>query len=175
LTHTSGLYDYVRDIDDEDSAISCHPVDKQLVLDLVFKHDLDFKPGTQFRYCNSGYYLLGLIIEKVTGKSYEQNIRDIIFTPLQMTHSLFDFNIQQIQIWLQVINQFPVQIKQKQVRGDGTRLFPTPPVQFGALQEICINGRRQSPTNKFFLLIHGKLHSHRIRSVRLRLVYRFVV
>jgi len=91
LTHTSGLYDYVRDIDEEDSAVTCHPVDKQLLLDLVFKHDLDFKPGTQFRYCNSGYYLLGLIIEKVTGKSYEQNVRDIIFMPLQMDHSLFDF------------------------------------------------------------------------------------
>ena len=91
LTHTSGMYDYVSDIDDEDSAITCHPVDKQLVLDLVFKHDLDFEPGTAFRYCNSGYYLLGLIIEKVTGKSYEQNVRDIIFDPLQMTHSLFDF------------------------------------------------------------------------------------
>lgn len=91
LTHTSGLYDYASDIDDEDSAISLHPVDKQLVTDIIFKHDLYFKPGTQFRYCNSGYYLLGLIIEKVTGKSYEQNVRDIIFTPLQMRHSFFDF------------------------------------------------------------------------------------
>jgi len=91
LTHTSGMYDYVSDIDEEDSAIACHPVDKQLVLDLIFKHGLDFKPGTQFRYCNSGYYLLGLITEKVTGKSYEQNVHDIIFDPLQMTHSFFDF------------------------------------------------------------------------------------
>lgn len=91
LTHTSGLYDYVADIDDEDSAIACHPIDKQLVLDLIFKHDLYFEPGTEYRYCNSGYYLLGLIIEKVSGKSYEQNVRDIIFTPLQMNHSFFDF------------------------------------------------------------------------------------
>jgi hypothetical protein len=58
---------------------------------MIFKHDLDFKPRTQFSYDNSGYYLLGLIIEKVTGKSYEQNVRDIIFTPLRMNHSLFDF------------------------------------------------------------------------------------
>lgn len=91
LTHTSGIYNYTNDIDDNDSAIVCNPVDKQLVLDIMFKHSLDFKPGTQFAYDNSGYYLLGLIIEKVTGKSYEENIRDIIFTPLQMTHSLFDF------------------------------------------------------------------------------------
>jgi CubicO group peptidase (beta-lactamase class C family) len=91
LTHTSGIYNYTNDIGAEDSDISCNPIDKQLALDLMFKHDLDFKPGTQFRYCNSGYYLLGLIIEKVSGKPYEQNVRDIIFTPLQMTHSFFDF------------------------------------------------------------------------------------
>jgi len=91
LTHTSGIYNYTADIDEEDSAIVCNPIDKQLALDIMFKHDLDFEPGTKFSYDNSGYYLLGLIIEKVTGKSYEQNIRDIIFTPLQMKHSFFDF------------------------------------------------------------------------------------
>jgi CubicO group peptidase (beta-lactamase class C family) len=91
LTHTSGIYDYTNDIDDGDSAIVCQPADKQLALDIMFKHKLAFKPGTQFRYDNSGYYLLGMIIEKVTGKSYEQNVRDMIFTPLHMDHSLFDF------------------------------------------------------------------------------------
>ena len=91
LTHTSGIYNYTNDIDEADAGIVCNPIDKQLALDIIFKHELDFKPGTQFRYCNSGYYLLGMIIEKVTGKSYEQNVRDIIFTPLQMTHSFFDF------------------------------------------------------------------------------------
>jgi CubicO group peptidase (beta-lactamase class C family) len=91
LTHSSGIYNYTNDIDDNDSAIVTKPVRKQMALDLMFKHSLDFKPGTKFSYDNSGYYLLGLIIEKVTGKSYEQNVRDIIFNPLQMTHSLFDF------------------------------------------------------------------------------------
>jgi CubicO group peptidase (beta-lactamase class C family) len=91
LTHTSGIYNYTNDIDDGDSVIVCNPADKQLALDIMFKHKLDFKPGTQFSYDNSGYYLLGMIIEKVTGRSYEQNIRDIIFMPLQMSHSLFDF------------------------------------------------------------------------------------
>jgi CubicO group peptidase (beta-lactamase class C family) len=91
LTHTSGIYNYTAAIDEEDSDIVCNPIDKQLALDIMFKDELDFKPGSQFAYDNSGYYLLGLIIEKATGKSYEQNVRDIIFTPLQMTHSLFDF------------------------------------------------------------------------------------
>ena len=91
LTHTSGIYNYTNDIDASDSSIVCNPVDSQLVFNIMFKHKLDFKPGSQFRYDNSGYYLLGLIIEKVTGRSYEQNVRDIIFTPLQMNHSFFDF------------------------------------------------------------------------------------
>ena len=92
LTHSSGLYDYTSDIDASDSAQACRPVSQQVVLDIIFKHKLSFRPGTQMQYCNSGYYLLGLIIEKVTGKSYEQNIHDRVFTPLQMNHSLFDFN-----------------------------------------------------------------------------------
>lgn len=91
LTHTSGIYNYTNDIDEGDSAIVCNPVNKQMVPDLIFKKGLDFTPGTQFSYDNSGYYLLGLIIEKVTGKSYEEEVRNIIFTPLWMTHSFFDF------------------------------------------------------------------------------------
>jgi CubicO group peptidase (beta-lactamase class C family) len=91
LTHTSGIYNYTNDIDAGDSDIVCNPIKKTQVTDIVFKHKPAFKPGTQFRYSNSNYYLLGLIIEKVSGKSYEQNVRDLIFSPLQMNHSLFDF------------------------------------------------------------------------------------
>jgi len=91
LAHTSGIYNYTNDIGAEDSAIVCNPINKKLVTDIIFKHEPSLKPGTQFQYSNSNYYLLGLIIEKISGKSYEQNVRDIIFAPLQMNHSLFDF------------------------------------------------------------------------------------
>ncbi len=91
LTHTSGIYNYTNDIDENDSAIVCNPVNKQLILDLIFKKGLDFTPGTKFSYDNSGYYLLGMVIEKVTGKSYEEEVRNIIFQPLGMSHSFFDF------------------------------------------------------------------------------------
>jgi CubicO group peptidase (beta-lactamase class C family) len=37
LTHTSGIYNYTIDIDEEDSAIACNPINKQLLLDLMFK------------------------------------------------------------------------------------------------------------------------------------------
>ena len=91
LTHTSGIYNYTNDIDAGDSDIVCNPIKKTQVTDIVFKHKPAFKPGTQFQYSNSNYYLLGLIIENVSGESYEQNVRDLIFSPLQMNHSLFDF------------------------------------------------------------------------------------
>jgi len=60
-------------------------------MDVFYNKPLEFKPGTRFSYCNSGYFLLGMIIEKLTGKPYEQVVREIIFEPLQMTHSGFDF------------------------------------------------------------------------------------
>ena len=91
LTHTSGIFNYTQMIDEEDSAIVCHPVPKQRVLDLFWNKPLEFAPGKQFAYDNSGYFMLGLVIEKVTGKPYEQVVRELIFTPLGMTKSGFDF------------------------------------------------------------------------------------
>ena len=52
---------------------------------------LDFSPGTSWRYSNSNYSLLGYIIQKVSGMSYENAVKKYIFIPLQMTHSGFDF------------------------------------------------------------------------------------
>ncbi|MGC4022252.1 MAG: serine hydrolase domain-containing protein [Cyclobacteriaceae bacterium] len=51
---------------------------------------LIFKPGERWDYSNSGYIVLGYIIEKVTGKSYEQVLQENIFTPLKMTNSGYD-------------------------------------------------------------------------------------
>ena len=91
LTHTSGIFNYTQMIDEEDSAIVCHPVPRQRVLDLFWDKPLEFTPGKQYSYNNSGYFLLGIVIEKVTGKPYEQIVRDMIFRPLGMSQSGFDF------------------------------------------------------------------------------------
>ncbi len=91
LNHTSGIYNYTNDIDENDTAIVCHPVSKTRVLEVFENKPLAFKPGKYFQYCNSGYFLLGMIIEKVTGMSYEDVVMQMIFTPLQMSHSGFDF------------------------------------------------------------------------------------
>jgi len=92
ITHTSGLYNYTDDIGEEDSAIVNHPVARKRVLDIFYNKPLSYEPGQGFDYNNSGYYLAGMIIEKVSGKTWEQNIRDLIFDPLKMNSSGFDFN-----------------------------------------------------------------------------------
>lgn len=51
---------------------------------------LDFEPGTAFRYSNSGYFLLGAIIEQVTGKPYAQVLSENILQPLHMQDSGYD-------------------------------------------------------------------------------------
>jgi CubicO group peptidase (beta-lactamase class C family) len=52
--------------------------------------DLEFTPGARFNYNNSGYFLLGAILEHATGKSYEQLLKERIFEPLRMTSSGYD-------------------------------------------------------------------------------------
>jgi CubicO group peptidase (beta-lactamase class C family) len=53
---------------------------------------LEFNPGTQWSYDNSGYILLGAIIEKVSGKTYEDFVEQEIFAPLGMKHSFYNHN-----------------------------------------------------------------------------------
>jgi len=90
LTHTSGLSEIFRDtsFNKENKA---RPISKEKLLSYFIDKPLYFNPGTQYSYCNSGYILLGLIIEKVSGKTYEQNVRDYILKPLKMLHTGFDY------------------------------------------------------------------------------------
>ncbi len=89
LTHSSGTPNmtefpgFVKDI----MRNSYSPL--QLV-NLFADSTLQFKPGERFEYSNSGYILLGYIIEKVTGKSYEQVLQENIFKPLNMNNTGYD-------------------------------------------------------------------------------------
>jgi len=54
------------------------------IIKLVEPYPLDFSPGESWAYGNTGFFVLGMLIEKVSGKSYEQFLRERIFVPLEM-------------------------------------------------------------------------------------------
>jgi CubicO group peptidase (beta-lactamase class C family) len=88
LTHTSGVHNYL-----EDKAFQAIDQTKPLSLEemIVFfkSKPLDFEPGTAFHYSNSGYTLLGYIIERVTGLTYGAALETYIFKPLHMEQTSF--------------------------------------------------------------------------------------
>jgi CubicO group peptidase (beta-lactamase class C family) len=89
LTHTSGIPSYTSQPGFFEN-VSRNPYK---VADFVKKYasgDLEFEPGSKFFYNNSGYFLLGAIIERVTGKTYEQVLKENIFDPLGMKNSGYD-------------------------------------------------------------------------------------
>ncbi len=90
LTHTSGVFNYTNDTRFMNMEAG-KSIDIEKLIDLFKDKPLDFEPGSKYSYSNSGYILLGYIIQKVLGKPYEQMVREVIFTPLQMQHSGFDF------------------------------------------------------------------------------------
>ena len=90
LTHTSGIPDYTGDGDWMNNHAG-KPATEAEMITLFKNKPLDFSPGTNWRYSNSGYSLLGYIVPKVTGLSYTEAIRKYIFTPLHMDSSGFDF------------------------------------------------------------------------------------
>ncbi|WP_338239913.1 serine hydrolase domain-containing protein [Persicobacter diffluens] len=92
ITHSSGIYNYTTDVGIEDSILVNNPVSKDFVVNYFKDKPLGFKPGKYYSYNNSGYFLLGLIIEKVTGKQYETVVREYLFEPFKMSNSGFDFN-----------------------------------------------------------------------------------
>lgn len=86
LTHTSGLPDYNR-VPDVFRAVHSGLLSNAEILRRISEYDLLFEPGTNFNYSNDGYRVLGAIIEKVSGKSYEQVLRENILGPLNMSNS----------------------------------------------------------------------------------------
>ncbi|MEJ7596373.1 MAG: serine hydrolase domain-containing protein [Kofleriaceae bacterium] len=84
LTHTSGLPEYETLLPKDDPA---QIVDRD-VLALLAKQRLALTPGTRYRYNNTGYALLALVVERVSKVSYAEFLRKNIFEPLKMTASL---------------------------------------------------------------------------------------
>ena len=90
LTHTSGVPNFTNFPAYRTFQLSTTTPDKTIAL--FRDKPLDFAPGEKWNYSNSGYILLGAIIEKVSGVSYERFVTDNIFTPLGMKDSGYDSN-----------------------------------------------------------------------------------
>ncbi|RKS53524.1 CubicO group peptidase (beta-lactamase class C family) [Gillisia mitskevichiae] len=89
LTHTSGIPNYTS-FPKFFAETSRDPFTPNDFTSLFKDMELEFAPGEKYSYSNSGYFLLGVIIEKVTGKSYEENLQEKIFKPLNMKDTGFD-------------------------------------------------------------------------------------
>jgi len=85
LTHTSGVPDYEEIMD---NSVSKQLLDIDVLTILKTQHKTYFNPGTEFRYSNSAYALLALIVERISGLSFSEFMKDRIFKPLKMKNSL---------------------------------------------------------------------------------------
>jgi CubicO group peptidase (beta-lactamase class C family) len=90
LTHTSGIMNHLS-LPEVAKMVPLPQTPDQL-LALVRDKPLEFAPGEKMRYSNSGYNLLGRLIEKITGTSYQDFVQKNIFTPLGMKDSGYDSN-----------------------------------------------------------------------------------
>jgi CubicO group peptidase (beta-lactamase class C family) len=94
LTHTSGLPEYedLMDATEKVKGITWTPerqIQDNKVLELLKKEKAGkFPPGTSWAYSNSGYVVLGLIVAKASGTSYGEFLKQRIFAPLKMNHTI---------------------------------------------------------------------------------------
>ncbi|PWH82560.1 serine hydrolase [Algibacter marinivivus] len=89
LTHTSGIPNYTsfpRFMQDE----TRNPYTPNEFVKKFQDKDLDFEPGEKFSYSNSGYFLLGVLVEKLSGNTYEEMLHENIFKPLSMNNTGYD-------------------------------------------------------------------------------------
>lgn len=89
LTHTSGIPSYTNI-----PKVWTDSLRLQYSVDYLIEHfcqgDLEFEPGTEYRYNNSGYVLLGKIVEVITGKSLSDALHERIFKPAGMLNTGID-------------------------------------------------------------------------------------
>ncbi len=83
MNHTSGIHDYVPTSLER----LAKPTTTEAIIEEIEKQPYDFNPGTQWRYDNSGYTLLGYIAEKVSRRSYGDFLRESFFQTLGMTNT----------------------------------------------------------------------------------------
>ena len=92
LSHTSGIPNFITAPGFLDGPASRTKYSPRDFAEKYCSGDLEFDPGTKFNYSNSGYFLLGAVLEEVSGTTYEQLLNERIFTPLGMNDSGYAHN-----------------------------------------------------------------------------------
>jgi CubicO group peptidase (beta-lactamase class C family) len=90
LTHTSGIPSYTGIASWRETNMVPKTIDQ--IVAIVRDLPLQWTPGEQYAYNNSGYILLGVVIEKVTGRKYEQALQEMILTPVGMKDTGYDWS-----------------------------------------------------------------------------------
>lgn len=87
LSHTSGLQDYVSVIDSDYVETGVDPTQKDYY-QFFEEHPLHFEPGSNYSYSNSGFVLMAMIVERITGHSFQEEIDRVINKPAGMNLKL---------------------------------------------------------------------------------------
>ena len=91
LGMTGGIFNYVNDVEFEPAYTTdpLIPFSDELFLQIMQRNEPKFLPGENVEYSDSNYYLLGMIIERLTGRSVAQEIDERVIQPLGLTGSSF--------------------------------------------------------------------------------------
>ena len=89
LTHTSGIFNY-SNMEKSHQTFQRVQHEKSDLIKMFISKSLDFEPGTQWNYSNTGYYILGMLIEELSGQKYSQFLSGNIFLPLGMLNTGVD-------------------------------------------------------------------------------------
>lgn len=87
LNHTSGIHSYTADT--MWAKTWSRDLTPQQIVDFVSKTPFDFAPGEGYRYNNTGYVLLGMVLDKVTGQPYATHLEREFFTPLGLRQTTY--------------------------------------------------------------------------------------
>ncbi len=90
MNHTSGLWCYLQDPDFPFWGVTDLHHNPAELMECMQNRPLQFTPGSRWRYCNSGYVPLGVLIEKLSGKQLGIFLHDNIFRPLTLPDTYFD-------------------------------------------------------------------------------------
>src|SRR6202166_4300972 len=92
LNHTSGLRDYLTLMELAGINIDSVTTDADALALINRQKALNFVPGSEWLYSNTGFFLLSLIVKRASGKTLREFAADNIFTPLEMTHTQYRDN-----------------------------------------------------------------------------------